>query len=655
MAVGGIVGGLLLLLGAIAVLFVILGFRHPLAFRIGRRNVVRAPRRTALLLAGLLVATTIISGSLVVGDTIDTLAVHYTVLGAGHDDEAIENQTPDGALGFYNYSVYGSLVAATSGNPQIAGMAPEIITTAAVYDMRSATPQPNLYLIGGNANQSGQLGSFVSDDGATVDGPAAGQVILDDLAASELNASAGDPVVVYGVNGHPLALTVQAVVQDNIRGAFPTGGLGNSGSAFVDLPAAQLLNNVSSEINYIAVSNTGSQADRLANADGVNATLTAAIATIPAAHGLSVQEVFKTALTQEEMAGSGLTTLFLVLGLFSIAAGALLIVGIFLLLAEERKGEMGVLRAVGLRGRELVYAFLFEGVFYSAGSALAGTFLGVGVGYGLTYAFGALISEPGLSPAALLQSFTILPQTLVIAYTVGFLLTLGTVWIASRRASRLNIVRAIRDLPEPEPPVRTYTLAAILGALSILGGAALYAATYQGTTSLPEPVIGGTMVIAGFGLVAARFVKNRLAFSAMGVALLVWAGDVGLRLALLGPDHTGGIYSVFVEGIVLVAGAVILFAFNSATVAAALVRVIGGRSERAPVAKVGLSYPGRRPGRATISLAIFALVTFTLVAIAGVGSSLDASLGSLVQDESGGYQLVAYSGTSTPQLATIIA
>jgi putative ABC transport system permease protein len=650
-----VVGGLLLLLLGVAVVALVLALRHRLAFRIGIRNVVRARGRTILLVLGLLVATTIVSGSLVVGDTITQVEVHYTVLAVGYNDEIVGNQSPSGAWSPFPYSVYTNISTATSGDTSIAGMAPEIVSTVSLFDRTTGIPQTNLNLIGVNANQSAQLGDFVSDGGATVLGPAAGEVILDDLAASELNASAGDRVFLYGAGATAVPSVVQAVVQDNIRGAFPTGGIGNFGSVFVDLATAQHLENFSGDINYLTVTNVGDQAQRLSAAPSVSATLNSTIATIPAAHGLSVEQLLVSALSSAESAGSSVSTLFLVLGLFSIVAGAMLIIGIFVLLAEERKGEMGVLRAIGLQGRELVYSFFFEGLVYSAGSALAGTFLGVGVGYGLAYAFGVLDRSPGLPANAILDSFTVTTESLVAAYVIGFILTLVTVVVASRRASRLNIVRAIRDLPEPPPTVRTYTYLAYLGVAAVVLGALLYETTYRGTSDFSYPLLGGALVIVGFALVASRFVRNRIAFSAAGVALLVWAGYGGLQRTLLGSAHGGGIFVVFVEGILMVAGALVLFAFNAAPVANGILRGVGGRSQRAPVARIALSYPSRRTARTTISLAIFALVIFVLVAIAATGATVDGSLNATLQEQSGGYTFVAFSSAPIPDLPGLVA
>ncbi|MGA8710538.1 MAG: FtsX-like permease family protein [Thermoplasmata archaeon] len=650
-----IVGGLLLVLLVVAIVAFILAFRHRLAFRIGIRNVYRARGRTVLLVLGLLVATTIVSGSLVVGDTINELEVHYTVLAVGYNDEVVGNQSPSGARTPFPYSVYSAVAAATAGDASIAGMAPEIVSSVSVFDRTTGIPQTSLNLIGVNGNQSSQLGNFVTDGGVPLAGPASGDVLLDDLAASELNASSGDTVYLYGAAATPIPSVVQAVVQDNIRGAFPTGGVGNFGSVFVTLSTAQHLENMSGAINFLSVTNVGDQANRLALAPKVSASLNATLATIPAARGLTVDQILVGALATANSAASSISTLFLVLGLFSIVAGAMLIVGIFVLLAEERKGEMGVLRAIGLKGRELVYSYFFEGLAYSAGSALAGTVLGVGVGYGLAVAFSVLFPQPGLPSSAILDSFTVTFQSLLTAYVIGFLLTLLTVLVASWRASRLNIVRAIRGIPEPPPTVRTYTYLAYLGAAALVLGALLYFTTYQGTSDASYPILGGTFAIVGLALIASRVVRNRIVFSAAGAALLVWAGYGQLHTILLGSAHGGGIFIVFTEGIVMVGGALLLFAFNATSVADGLLRVAGGRTQSAPVARIALSYPSRRSARTTMSLAIFALVIFVLVAIAATGATVDGSLGSTLQQQSGGYTFVSYSDTPIPDLPALVA
>ena len=43
------------------------------------------------------------------------------------------------------------------------------------------------------------------------------------------------------------------------------------------------------------------------------------------------------------------------------------------------------------------------------------------------------------------------PRSLIISYSLGVVLTFLTVTFSSWRVSQINIVRAIRDIPEPPP------------------------------------------------------------------------------------------------------------------------------------------------------------------------------------------------------------
>ncbi|HTW55698.1 MAG TPA: hypothetical protein VMG36_04535, partial [Thermoplasmata archaeon] len=230
MAVGGLVGLLLLILLVVAVATVVLAFRHRLGFRLAMRNVRRGRGRTILLIAGLLVATTIVSSSLVVGSTVEQLAYHYTYLGAGYVDEAISAPAAAGGSGFFPYSTYTNVVALVGGHPSIAGLTPMVIATSAVLDTTSGIPDTNLNLIGANASQSAALGQFVAQNGTTLPGPGAGQAYIDEQTASALNASTGDSLVVYGATH--VALRLAAIVQPNVRGAFITAGL-SPGNVFV--------------------------------------------------------------------------------------------------------------------------------------------------------------------------------------------------------------------------------------------------------------------------------------------------------------------------------------------------------------------------------------------------------------------------------------
>ncbi|HYK92848.1 MAG TPA: FtsX-like permease family protein [Thermoplasmata archaeon] len=650
-AISPAVGLLLSLLAVVGVISAVLAARNRLPFRIAMRNVRRGRARTVLLILGLLVGTTIISGSLVINDTVTAVNQHFTLQSWGFTDEAIDNETPGGGLQPFSLAVFNQINASMAGNPLVAGLSPEIVSSGSAYDVNRGVPETNLDVVGVNGNQSTALGPFTTDGGATLPGPAPGHALLDDQAALQLNASVGDRLFVFGHGSTPVPVTVQAIVKDDTRGGFFFLFAGQAGNVFLDLAAAQAAQGLpSNAINFVAVTNTGSQLDGVANSDSVSGQLNATLARIGQAASLKVTEPLKDGLSASAKSGANTATIFFVLGLFSIVAGGMLVVGIFVMLAEERLGEMGTIRAIGLRRRSLVLIFFFEGLAYAAGSALAGTFVGVGVGYGLTYAFSIFLSSGAVTASAILQSFTVTTQSLLIAYVAGFLLTLVTVAVASARASRLNIVRAIRSIPAPPPTLRLYTWLAYLGIPVLLGGLLLFLATYQGTTDISLPSIGGDMVILGIGLIGSRFLKNRVIFTIAAVGLLVWNGVEPFRHLLLGNNHTGSIFVVFTLGIFLILGAVLIFLFDGDYAVNGLTRILGRTPRQAAIVRVGLSYPSRRPTRPAITLTIFTLVIFTVVVVAVFAASLETNLNDSIGAQSGNY---SFFGTATLPIPTL--
>ena len=639
-------GLLLLLLGVVLVITVVFALRYRLSFRIAMRNVRRGKWRTLLIVFGLLVGTTIISGSLVINDTITAVNVHFTYQAFGFTDEAVYNSSSSNTgtpYVFFPTSVYTNLSAAGRTNPLIAGMTPEVLFTGGAYDLTSGVPETNLQVVGVNGNESANLGDFTYDNGTTVAGPAPGQVLIDDQLASNLGATAGDHVKLSGRASE--VLTVQGIVKDDTRGGFLFGN-----NAFVTLSTAQALWNSTGLLNFIAVTNVGSLTGAVAHSTDVANFLNTTLTSMGSPYHLAAYPILQSNLAQAAQQGQSVSTLFLVFGLFSIVAGALLIAGIFINLAEERKGEMGMLRAVGLRRRSLVMIYYFEGIVYSAASALAGTILGVLVGFLLLdlYIHSTNLSSQVIS--AFYQSFTVTTQSLIIAYVAGFLLTILTIAASSGRVSRLNIVRAIRSVPEPPPSLRAYTIFAYLGAVLTVVGLLLFLPSRTGTGDISIPLAGLGLAIVGVGLVATRFVKNRYALTGVGLGLVVWGGYVDLHHALLGTSHSGSVFSIFVEGIEIVVGAVLLFVFNSDLVTRAIGRLAGSTGRRAAVVRIGLSYPRRRPFRSAVNFAIFAMVVFVVILVAAFGSSIAGSLNNEIVSQSGGY---TYFGVTTQPVADL--
>ena len=155
-------------------------------------------------------------------------------------------------------------------------------------------------------------------------------------------------------------------------------------------------------------------------------------------------KVFLTGIA--EQVGNIFFTFFTFFGSFSVIVGLLLIFLIFVLLASERQQEMGIARAVGTKRGHLVQMFTFEGLAYAIGAAAVGTLIGIAVSRVLVVimanAFGTTEDD------AFSIDFTVTGYSVLTAFSIGLILTLATVIFSAYRVSKLNIVVAIRNLPE---------------------------------------------------------------------------------------------------------------------------------------------------------------------------------------------------------------
>jgi putative ABC transport system permease protein len=185
------------------------------------------------------------------------------------------------------------------------------------------------------------------------------------------------------------------------------------------------------------------------------------------------------------------TTIFVVLGLFSIASGVLLIVLIFTMLASERRAEMGMERAVGTQRRQLLQQFIAEGSGYAIVAGLVGAALGVlaaiGIAQGIKLIFGDYAPvEPYIAP-----------RSMVVAYCLGvvitFLAVVGSSWKISPPQRRGRYPATSRRHRR-----RCAVCARWCGAGLLLAGGALL--TLLGVSSEKEMFFGAGMCLWPFGL-----------------------------------------------------------------------------------------------------------------------------------------------------------
>lgn len=421
-----------------------LALRNRVLLRLALRGIPRRRGRTILIVLGLMLGTLIISAAFGTGDTM-THTIRSTVLTSlGNIDDVISVKGADTGSAFFvqaeadieyfDEALFAQVEAEIGGSELVDGLAPVIIEPVAVQDRTSQQNEPRVTLFAIDPAHIDGFGEIKQVGGGTVSltALAEGEVYLNDVAADELNASAGDELLAFAAE-RIIELRVKAVVK------YQGGGTDEAGMLMA-LDAAQSLLGKGGQIKHIMVSNQGGALSGVKHTDAVIASLQPVLDPL----GLEADPTKEDALDFANELGTVFTSFFITFGTFSIAAGIMLILLIFVMLAAERKPEMGMARAVGTKRRHLVEMFLFEGMVYDLLAAGVGAVLGLAVAFGMVLLMAKAFATFGVD---IQHDFRL--RSLIVAYTMGMLLTFIVVTVSAWRVSVLNIVTAIRDLPDP--------------------------------------------------------------------------------------------------------------------------------------------------------------------------------------------------------------
>jgi len=467
-------------LGVAFVILAVLAIRNPVLVRLGVRNFGRRRSRTSLIVLGLMLGTTIVAAALVTGDTMSHTIRTTATAALGESDEvvsakgAVDDIPGDlgdaSGVGWFPESVAGE-IRSTLGPNLADGVVNVVVDHMAVQAPRTKQSEPTVTLFGADPAGMKGFSPIVGSDGRHVSlaDLSPGQAYLNTDAADELGVRPGDTVIAYPA-GSRAVLRVRDVVEFN-------GAATADAALLLPLEEAQLFYARYGQVLGVMISNRGSGGSAVALSDAVERTLTPTLQ----AHDLELQTIKQDAIESADEAGSAFMAFFTTFGSFSIAAGILLIFLIFVMLAAERRGELGIARAVGTRRGHLTQMFTFEGAAYDVVAAIVGAILGAIVAFGMVFlmakAFGAENEDAGLQ-----VEFAFTWQSLLIAFALGVLLTLVVVAFSAWRVSTMTIATAIRNLPEP-PAVRKRRRV-VLGGLGLAFGLLLVLTAGNAATPL---------------------------------------------------------------------------------------------------------------------------------------------------------------------------
>jgi putative ABC transport system permease protein len=634
---------LLLIFGVGIVVIGAVALRNRVILKLAARNIPRRRAQTALIVLGLMLATLLFSASFTTGDTLTNSVRTQALSWIGEVDVVVKAETRDvsGGLAYFDEAHFDAVQDRLLNDPDVEGVAPLVhVERAPILSLDTGLNEPQAHVLGYTEESMAGFDHLVDGQGETLSladlDP--DQVYISAKLADRLEVSTGDAVQTF-LGSEASTMEVAGVYE---QGANPTAALEEPNptedlSIAMPLTRLQELTGNDGLINSILITHRGGEIEGAKYTEATINNLEPLLEQL----GLEADPLKQDALDLADEVGSVFFTIFFVLGGFSIAAGVLLIFLLFVMLAAERKRELGIARAVGTQRGHIIRMFAFEGAIYALIAAAVGSLLGVAVGWGMVRIMGAAFAGQDFE-----LSFAFSWRSIVIAYTLGMVLTFIVVLVSSWRVSRLNIVRAIRDIPEPRID-RKSRRGLILAILLPLVGFLMAVFGIQ-NEQLAAWMIGTSLIIIGLPLLARRFgLPDRAAFTIAGLGLVVWwllPEDV---LGSILPEMVQGMEMFFLSGIMMVIGAVWLTIYNSDLLLKAAVLLFGRIRGLAPVLKIAFSYPMQNRFRTGMALAMFSLVIFTIV----VMSFMNHAFAKMLEDTermTGGYHIQADTSYANP-------
>ncbi|MBA2609598.1 MAG: FtsX-like permease family protein [Actinobacteria bacterium] len=613
--------------------------RRPTIRRLALRNLTRRRGEAALVILGSLLGTAIITAAFIVGDTLGASVRDHARTNLGPTDEVVR-AIGLGKSGEIEAALKSAPLPNTDGLLAMAAGGGSVATLGA--DPRA---EPFVQI---NEVDFGAARAFGDDEGITGmakagQTPSGNEAVLDQNLADEVEVKAGDRIKLFAY-GQERELTVRQVLETKGLAGYGSSNLFVAPGTIASFVSAATLGDAlgaagNPPSSLVLVSNKGGVFDAADFSDSVTKELNKRITDLP---GAEVVEAKRELLDDADANADQFKQIFGGVGAFSVIAGVLLLVNIFVMLADERKSELGMLRAIGLKRNQLVRAFGMEGAIYALVSSVFGVLAGIGVGRVVVIFAAGLFRGDGFR-GGLDLIFSLNSSSLITSFMLGATISLVTVWGTSIRLGRLNVIRAIRDIAEAPPSGRSRIRAVVFAVIGVFIGLLLLQSGINQDNWFGA--LAGVPIAAFSSVTLLRpLVGRRFAVILGAGAALVW----GIAVFTILPSalEKTEFNAFVVQGVILVGAAVAIVATND-DLAIKVVNSLGV-SRRTLAARLGFAYPLARVFRTSMLLGMYSIVVFTLTFLSVFSNLFGAQAPRFARETAAGYQVLVDSNYSNP-------
>ncbi|MGM0641419.1 MAG: ABC transporter permease [Thermotogota bacterium] len=566
--------------------------RDKLITKISFRNIFKKKMQTVLILLGTMIGTAFIIGALGINDTYNNfvntnIEKFYYKIDAVLDVDGLEQEKIDEALNKVKNNVDEQSIL-----PVYYKMYP-VLKEGQIQEL-NFSDITNVGIVGFSYEKY-KNSSFYEDIYNEPLGP--NETIITQDLADDLNVEVGDVIqILDSANVSTILFPNKYKIKDiiNSKGLLNYRGSNSEsqqGAVFLnERKAANLLKATGSKPNQYLI-NFG-QVDDYDQIMKEFKTLEKEISE-------DMQLIFPKE-RQEEMLSSGeISAIFLALSSFSFLAGGILMVSIYSMLMNQRRKEMGVLRAIGFKKDKIRKMIFFEGIFYNLFSVP----LGLISGYLLSRFTFEQISDfsESLSNFEMfayfpqINEFFVRTESFIIAGVAGFLIPTIFIYFYSYKVSKMNIVNAIKGIKEKSKPrsliyfTGYVVISFLLSWYSGFNNALIY------------------FLISAFGLLTPLIFKKLM--NRRLLINLIYFIVFGLSIWIPSEDY------IFIgaKSFVMIISSVVIFLYDFDFIILGLKKILNLFNVNKAVVNISTSYPSKKKNDVSLIIVLYSIVLFLIV------------------------------------------
>tara|TARA_B100000902_G_scaffold150471_1_gene147016 strand:+ start:206 stop:4762 length:4557 start_codon:yes stop_codon:yes gene_type:complete len=370
----------------------------------------------------------------------------------------------------------------------------------------------------------------------------------------------------------------------------------------------------------------------------------------------SLTPIKEEAILSIDGAGASFSALFLIFGVFIVTAGLLLIVNLWIMSADDRSQEWGLLRSIGASSQDIEWLLRIEGAVLATPACIVGSFLGLILAALLMGGLGAFFQATfGVG-----FSFYWTSKSLFVGASIGFLVSVITLRATSFFLSRRNLISSIRGLSNVNSSFGFWILlssiffAVVAFVLSLMS---FFIGDFSPGLGHSLWVSGGSLfllsLLAPLSALISRFLPARSRFFGILMSRIDasrnWASSiVGISVILFGliDDPIRSQYevsdtSLIVSGVFMLLGGVLILSTSGPIFIRRLLAIIGrSKPNFSAIFSLSIAHPQSRPVRSAVSMGMYSLVIFALIALSGYSTMFGNYVSDIGENSSGEYDIL---------------